>query len=304
MGGGSIRRRFNHSDAVVHIELTRMWRHPNARHFLHFEIDVRVDGIVGKDPAGFQEVAIFIQAVKGLIQRVTNGRDMLRFFRLEIIEILVHRRAGVNFVFDAVETRHQHRHKREIWISRGIREADFNPAAFRIGNPWNADRRRPIARRISQHNRRFKTRHQSLVAVGARVGKRVDCPRVFDIKIDKAASPYGATQIIFVVSYLSITAIVRPLQDIVQFFTCDWLVSSQSDITLSELSKSDVKSGKSIEKVSEYGRTIEKESECEFADTQPLVHRKVQLRFVSHYPRLVFAADESDPNSRALVLQG
>src|SRR5512146_3541497 len=35
------------SQAVVHLELDRMRRHPEARDLLHLELDVRVDQIVG-----------------------------------------------------------------------------------------------------------------------------------------------------------------------------------------------------------------------------------------------------------------
>ena len=125
--------------------------------------------------------------------------------------------------------------------------------------------------------------------------QKIDSGLEFDsqvvVKVDKDASPSGATKVVIVVSYLSITAIVGPLEDVIQFFACAWPVSSPSDVSHSE-------SGISNEPA------IEDISECVSPVPGPLVHRTYELRFVSHYPRLVFAADESDPHSRALVLQG
>lgn len=108
------------------------------------------------------------------------------------------------------------------------------------------------------------------------------------VKIDRYASPTGVTKVIIVVSYLSVTAFVGPLGDVVQFFTCEWPVSVPSDSNLRRSSLS-----------GEMAAAVLKPH-----SPRPLTQDTLEIRFVSHYPRLIFAADESDPHSRALVLQG
>jgi len=80
----------------------------------------------------------------------------------------------MDFVLDAIQTRHQHGCKTQIRIGAGIREAHLDAARLGAGHPGNADRGTAVARRVGQHHRRLEVRHQTLVAVGAGVGEGID----------------------------------------------------------------------------------------------------------------------------------
>lgn len=55
-------------DAVVHIKLNWVSRHTQTRYFGHFQLDVRINEIIGEHPALRQECAIFIQGRQRFIQ--------------------------------------------------------------------------------------------------------------------------------------------------------------------------------------------------------------------------------------------
>ena len=68
--------------------------------------------------------------------------------------------------------------------------------AFGIGHPGNADGGRAVARRIGELHRRFESRHQALVAVGARVGERIDGARVLDDAADVVERDLGQAAVL------------------------------------------------------------------------------------------------------------
>jgi hypothetical protein len=124
-------------------------------------------------------------------------------------------------------------------------------------------------------------------AAGETLCQGADCESHILIKLDKEKS--GAIRAVMVVNYLSVTAFVAPLDDLVQFFSCNWPVLvpvEQLSVIDSNVNVPDLEAG------------------LERPDTPRQRHYDLQLRFVAHYPRLIFAADESDPHSRALVIQG
>src|SRR4029079_188373 len=122
------------SEAVVHLVLDRMRRHPEASDLLHLELDVRVEHVVGEDAAAGKELAVAGKAVERLVERRARMRHLGGFLRLEIVEILVHRIARMDLVLHAVKSRHQHRGKREVRIARRIREAHLDAAALRTAD--------------------------------------------------------------------------------------------------------------------------------------------------------------------------
>ena len=115
---------------------------------------------------------------------MTNRRNALRLFRLEIVEILVKRVTRMDLVLDAVESGQEHRTKREIRVRGRIRETDFDAPRFRVCDVRNTHRCRPVAGRISQHYRRFESRYQAFVAVCRRVGKCIKHFRMLDDATD------------------------------------------------------------------------------------------------------------------------
>src|SRR6188474_1060615 len=106
------------STAVVHVELDRMSGHAEARDFLCLQSDVSIDHVVGEHAAPGQELAILVEVFECHVERVAHRRDVLRFFGLEIVEILVRRIAGVDLVLNSVEARHHHGRESEVRVRR------------------------------------------------------------------------------------------------------------------------------------------------------------------------------------------
>ena len=114
------------------------------------------------------------------------------------------------------------------------------------------------------------------------------------VKVDREAPPSGITKVVVVVSFLSIAPMVGPLRDVVDFVTCEWGESAyfESDTRRTESLVCD-------------GRTVpESEMTTPSETTKSTHHRVWRVQFISHYPRLVFAADDNDLQSKALVLRG
>lgn len=103
------------------------------------------------------------------------------------------------------------------------------------------------------------------------------------LKVDKEAASHE-TRLTVVISYVSVSAVQKSLQDIISFLACEWKTLSQS---VPEVEAMDM---------SHSYPAVKKETE---GPANPL-----QARFIMHYPRFVFVADESDIHSRALVLRG
>jgi len=114
------------------------------------------------------------------------------------------------------------------------------------------------------------------------------------LKVDKDAPPSNLTKVVVVLSCLSIAPMTEPLRDFVDFVTCDWGDSSFLE-TDSQNTESSIRDGENLP---------EPEVTVPSKTLKPCSQRFFQLQFVSHYPRLVFAADENDLESKALVLRG
>ncbi len=115
---------------------------------------------------------------------MTHCWNVLRFLGLEVVEVLVRRIAGVDLVLNAVESGHHHGGEREVRIRARIGETHFDTPRLRARDERNADRRRAVARGVGQHDGRFESRDEALVAVGAGVGERVQRLRVLDDAAD------------------------------------------------------------------------------------------------------------------------
>src|SRR3546814_18596509 len=63
-------------DRVVHLVLERMRRRAERGDFLHLQPDVGVDEIVGHHPAGLEELAVGVERLECLVERVAPGRDV------------------------------------------------------------------------------------------------------------------------------------------------------------------------------------------------------------------------------------
>jgi hypothetical protein len=97
-----------------------------------------------------------------------------------------------------------------------------------------------------------------------------------------------------VINYMSVNPLIRPLREIISFLTCSWSAPHREEDAFS--SSGILRTpGQNVGGLVDY---VEQ-------DAVPTASRKgFQLKLVAHYPQIFFLADESDPNSRALVLRG
>ena len=121
---------------------------------------------------------VVVQLLNRLAQRAADGRDVLQLLRRQIVEVLVHRIAGMDAVLDAVEPGHQHCGKREIRVGGGIRITHLDPLRLRARYDRDAAAGRAVTRRIGQQHRRLEAGNEPLVAVRRRVRKSVQRLRV------------------------------------------------------------------------------------------------------------------------------
>ena len=88
-------------------------------------------------------------------------------------------------VLDAVEARHQQRGISEIGIGERVGEAELDALGLLAGAIGDAAGGGAVAARISEQHRRLEARDEALVAVGRRVGERVERAGVLDHAADE-----------------------------------------------------------------------------------------------------------------------
>ncbi|MPL90543.1 hypothetical protein SDC9_36596 [bioreactor metagenome] len=141
--------------------------------FFPLERGVALDQALGEHVAGEQEVVIGFQRFQSFTQRAADGRDRGQFFRRQVVEVLVRRRARIDLVLDAVEAGHHQRREGEIGVGRRIGEPGFDALGLRRFGPRNTDAARAVAGRIGAQHRSLEARDQTLVRVRRRVGEGV-----------------------------------------------------------------------------------------------------------------------------------
>lgn len=104
------------------------------------------------------------------------------------------------------------------------------------------------------------------------------------VRLDRPKINSADTKISIVVSRLSLAALFRPLQEITEFIGEAW--SKPEEGLLLEQQESPNQQDRDLEV------------------KEDLPRRSLALRFVLHYPRIMFVADEGDPHSRSLILRG
>lgn len=130
--------------------------------------------------------------------------------------------------------------------------------------------------------------YNSIVSQKSDDHEEVDSQLVF--KAEREAST-GNINLVIVISFISVTAFVEPLQDLINFITSKWNESSVVETTASHLLL--IRENPNDEESAELrARWISS------------FRSKLNLRFVSHYARFVFAADEMDAQSRCLIVRG
>src|SRR5690606_26512650 len=131
-----------------------------------------------------------VEVAEGVPQAAADLRDGGRFFRGQIVEILVGGIAGVDLVLHAVEASHQHGGEGEVGVGDRVGEACLDTLALGGYNVGNAD-----GGRVSEHHRGFKARDQALVGVGAGVGKGVQGLGVLDDAADVVQGGLGQARV-------------------------------------------------------------------------------------------------------------
>src|SRR4029079_5657265 len=106
------------SDIKIQRKLQRMRTHAQGRYFLvAFVADPTLDQLLTKDVALEQEVVISLERFQRLVQRTRQRRHVLQLFRREIVDVLLQRVTRIDPVLNAVDTREQHRRKRQVRIA-------------------------------------------------------------------------------------------------------------------------------------------------------------------------------------------
>ena len=122
------------SDAVIHIELDRVRGHAQAHDVGGFQLDIGVNQVVGKDPAGRQETTIGIERIERFVERLADFRNALRFLGRQVVKILVHRVTRMKPVLNAVEAGHHHGCEGEIRVA-GRAATSTEPRGRRVVSP-------------------------------------------------------------------------------------------------------------------------------------------------------------------------
>jgi hypothetical protein len=123
---------------------------------------------------------------------------------------------------------------------------------------------------------------------GASIGsENVDAQVI--VTVNRHTSSPSDVKVSVLINYLSIAALARPFEEIVDFSLRKWPCSILARTRREETESLD----------GNVGDSLEEKSDAASAST-----RSFQVKFVLHYPRLILVADESDPHSRGLVVRG
>ena len=101
----------------------------------------------------------------------------------------------MDLVDDAVQAGHQLGSEGQVGVGSRIREAHLDTTGFRARYHGDTDGGGTVAGGVSQHDRCFIARHQTLVGVGGRVGEGVDGLGVLDDTADVVQRHLGQTAV-------------------------------------------------------------------------------------------------------------
>ena len=102
-----------------------------------------------------------------------------------MVDVLVHRLAGVDLVLDAVDGGHDHGAEGKIRIARAVRAAEFDALGLGLfAVHRNADRRRAVSAAVDEIDRGLVAGNETLVAVGRRVAEGAEGGGVFENSAD------------------------------------------------------------------------------------------------------------------------
>lgn len=172
------------------------------------------------------------------------------------------------------------------------RASGLQSASFSVGHVFVFDLGRSRNASAIDQTEKYDSSPHSVLVDGYvdRVGRDTFDSQIV-LTIDRSESSSSEISASLLMNYISVTAIASPIEDVAHFFMCRW-ESRPAPMTTTQLSSRD---------------------EVTTLDATPLLPDTkatasylslVQVKLVLHYPRFVFVLDESDRNSRALVLEG
>src|SRR5205814_10514764 len=82
-------------EAVIHVELDRMRRHPETSDFFHFQRDVAVEHVVRENTTASEEFAVLVDTLQCFVAGGAAVRDLRGDLWRQVVQILVERIACV-----------------------------------------------------------------------------------------------------------------------------------------------------------------------------------------------------------------
>ena len=124
---------------------------PQRVMFFAFVADPHFDEVPGEHIAFQQKIVIAFEVVQGFAEAAGNLRNLRVLLRRQLVKVLVHRFARIDFVEHAIQTRHEQRGVGEVGVGRGIGRTVLDALGLRVfAEGWDANRRRTIARGIRE----------------------------------------------------------------------------------------------------------------------------------------------------------
>ena len=153
----------------------------NVHLVLPFVVDPGANQLLAEDAAGEQELVVGFERVQGL----GEGARHLRDTAVLLEEVPVGRLAGVQALFDSVQTRHQHRREGEVGVCRSVGAAELDPLRLgRVRVHRDPDAGRAVPLRVNEVDRRLVTGHEPAVRVGRRRTEGEQCRRMREQSAD------------------------------------------------------------------------------------------------------------------------
>ena len=133
----------------------------NCVHFFGALVfDVGSEQLFGEHIAFEQERMIFLQSIQCIFERAWHRGNFGQLLRAQVVDILVERLTGIDFVFDAIQSSHHHRCECHVRIAARIGRAELDALGFgRRRIHRDAAGCRTIAPRVGKIHRSFKARN-------------------------------------------------------------------------------------------------------------------------------------------------
>jgi hypothetical protein len=104
---------------------------PHGVNFLFaFVADPCLDQVFAEDSTLEQKLMVLFEVTQRFVETARHRADRRRFFRFEIVQILLSRFTRIDLVLDSVQPRHEHGRKGEVRVCSRIGKTHLNPLGF------------------------------------------------------------------------------------------------------------------------------------------------------------------------------